>query len=208
VGGEPPLPLFGGCYLHRLPGYKESYGELPVCYPPALPLADGADPRAFTWGGEHHPYPVGAAGGGWRVGLRRVRRPLPFALRLEDFTREFHPGTQSPKRFESLVSVLHDGSEERLRIVMNEPLRQNGYAVYQESWGPQDAAPGEPLFSRFAVMRNPADRWPLLCCIVIALGMLLHFGRNLLGYVRREAMERDTKSAKGRRSPSDDGEQP
>ena len=49
-----------------------------------------------------------------------------------------------------------------------------------------DARPGERMFSVFAVVRNPSDQWPLYACIVIAAGMLMHFGRKLLRYVRSE----------------------
>jgi len=58
--------------------------------------------------------------------------------------------------------------------------------LYQASWGPSNAHPGQPLFSTFAVVRNPADQWPLVSCIVIALGLVWHFGRMLARHVRRE----------------------
>ena len=69
---------------------------------------------------------------------------------------------------------------------MNEPLRDGGLVLYQASWGPSNARPGERLFSTLAVVRNPADHWPLAACLVIAAGLLFHFGRMLVGYVRVE----------------------
>jgi hypothetical protein len=36
-------------------------------------------------------------------------------------------------------------------------------------------------------VRNPADQYPLYACIVIATGMILHFGRKLTRYIRVEA---------------------
>ena len=42
---------------------------------------------------------------------------------------------------------------------MNEPLRDGGLVLYQASWGPVGrAGPATPLFSTFAVVRNPADQ--------------------------------------------------
>ena len=49
-----------------------------------------------------------------------------------------------------------------------------------------DARPGEPLFSTLAVVRNPADQYPLYACIVIAAGLVLHFSRRLTRYVSAE----------------------
>jgi hypothetical protein len=43
------------------------------------------------------------------------------------------------------------------------------------------------LFSTFAVVRNPADQFPLYACIVIATGLVLHFTRKLLRHIRLEA---------------------
>lgn len=58
--------------------------------------------------------------------------------------------------------------------------------LYQASWGPSNAAPGQRLFSTFAVVRNPADHWPLVACLVIAVGFLFHFVRKLWRYIRSE----------------------
>jgi hypothetical protein len=69
---------------------------------------------------------------------------------------------------------------------MNQPLRHEGFTLYQSSWGPSNARPGDPLFSTFSVVRNPADQWPLYSCLTIAAGLLLHFVRKLLGYLRSE----------------------
>ncbi len=70
---------------------------------------------------------------------------------------------------------------------MNEPLREQGLVVYQASWGPQNARPGDPLFSTLSVVRNPADQFPLYACIVIATGLVFHFSRKLVRYIRIEA---------------------
>jgi hypothetical protein len=70
---------------------------------------------------------------------------------------------------------------------MNEPLRHEGYTFYQSSWGPQGSSPDARLFSVFAVVNNPSDRVPLIACIIIALGLLYHFGLKLFRHVRAEA---------------------
>ncbi len=97
-----------------------------------------------------------------------------------------HPGIGMPKSFASDVKVVEDGNERALKISMNEPLRAEGLVVYQASWGPSTARPGDPLFSTFAVVRNPADQYPLYSCIVIAIGLVLHFARKLIKHVKVE----------------------
>jgi len=195
--GEIPLPVRDGWYLHPLPRAKQTESEVPGAYIDVQPLDDSQPASGLVWGEERHGFTAQVADREWVITLRRQRRPLPFAMELEDFTAEFYPGTRKPRSFESVVMVHDDGAEERHRIVMNEPLRRDGHVVYQESWGPQDAAPGTPLFSRFAVMRNPADRWPIICCAIIAVGMSFHFGRKLLRYIRSEARKRDATAGDG-----------
>jgi hypothetical protein len=73
---------------------------------------------------------------------------------------------------------------------MNHPLRHDGYTFFQESWGPGNAAPGDPLFSQFAVVRNPGDQGPLYACIIVSVGLLLHFIQKLLAYMRAETKRR------------------
>ena len=72
---------------------------------------------------------------------------------------------------------------------MNDPLRREGYVLFQSDWGPkpEDDPSPERYYSVFAVVRNPADHWPLIACIVIAIGLCTHFGRMLVRYVRSEA---------------------
>ena len=59
--------------------------------------------------------------------------------------------------------------------VRNAPLRDAGFVLFQSSWGPSDAEPGQPLYSQFSVVQNPSDHWPLWACVVLAIGMAWHF---------------------------------
>jgi hypothetical protein len=40
--------------------------------------------------------------------------------------------------------------------------------------------------STLAVVKNPADRWPLYSCIIISAGLLIHFTQKLTKYLRAE----------------------
>ena len=121
------------------------------------------------------------------IDLRKRSWQLPFRVHLRDFTRELHPGTSIPASFYSEVSCMDGAVLQDVRISMNAPLRRDGYTLYQAGWGPQDAPPGTPLFSTFAVVHNPVDRLPLIACIVIALGLLIHFSPKLTRHIRVQA---------------------
>lgn len=153
----------------------------------AVEERDGVRRRALLWGAEAKPYTFFAGGKKWALSLRKERYEMPFAVQLARFTKEDHPGIDMPKSFASDVKVASGGAERDVKISMNEPLRDGGLVLYQASWGPSNARPGDKLFSTLAVVRNPADHWPFAACLVIAAGLVFHFTRKLVGYVRREA---------------------
>ena len=137
------------------------------------------------------PLTVTAGGEDWTVGLARKRWKVPFTVTLDDFIRELHPGTDMPASFESYITKAETGQpDEKIHIYMNHPLRYQGYTFFQASWGPQNAGPDTRLFSVFAVVRNPADQVPLVACIIVGVGLTLHFGQRLYTYLRRETKRR------------------
>lgn len=144
----------------------------------------GRSRQAILWGMQNRPEVFVAADTPWLIRLQRQRWKLPFTIVLDDFTRKLHPGTNMPSEFMSDIRKIEDGSEQPIHIAMNEPLRYKGYTFFQSSWGPQDAAPGDPLFSTFSVVRNPADHFPLYACIVITIGLVLHFSLKLSKHLR------------------------
>ncbi len=147
----------------------------------------GTARRAVLWGLQAQPWGVAIDGRRFEVDLRRRSWPLGgtengFAVRLESFERKLHPGTGMAKEFSSYVVRIEGATAQRVHITMNEPMRHRGYTFYQSSWGPQDGR-GE-VWSQLSVVRNPSDQVPLIACIVIAIGLLIHFGRKLLLHVR------------------------
>jgi hypothetical protein len=144
----------------------------------------------FLWGGRSLPFFVRAGGERWGLEIRKVRYRLPFEIRLDEFHHERHPGMRMAKAYKSDVTKFEEGQERKIRIEMNQPLRHKGYTLFQSGWGPEDAKPGEPLYSSFSVVTNPADQWPLYACIVICLGLMVHFGRILVRYLVREMEKR------------------
>jgi len=186
-GRNPPTnPVVDRVYLEDRRSEKETEQNIPGVYLYVKAGDGGEEQRAILWGESQLPLLVKTPKGRWAVELRKKRSNLPFGLRLDKFTHEYYPGTRMPRVFLSDVTKIADGSERKVKIEMNQPLRSEGFTVYQSNWGPQGAREGTRLFSGFSVVTNPSDQWPLIACIVIGLGLFIHFTRVLLRYLRRE----------------------
>jgi len=185
-GGAPTgeFPAVDGVTLAALPASPEAERNIAGAAIAVVDERAGMRREALLWGAERDPFALTAAGKRWTIELRRERYPMPFTVVLDRFTKEDHPRIEMPKAFSSDVTVVEGDASRPVRIEMNAPLRSHGLVLYQASWGPAGAAPGTPLFSTFAVVRNPADPLPLYGCIVIALGLVWHFARKLVRYVR------------------------
>jgi len=183
---EVRVPVVDGVFLQSRAPEKEAELDTAGVY---VALLDEAGERraGILWGRQLQPLAVTVGGRDFGIDLRRERYPMPFTIRLDEFTKEDHPRIDMARAFSSDVTVIEGAASRPVEISMNEPLRHQGLVLYQSSWGPSDAGPGEPLFSTFSVVRNPADQYPLYACFVIAAGLVLHFSRKLAGYVRSEA---------------------
>ncbi len=179
-----PRPAGDG--IERLDTRREAEQNVPALRVVVAPEDSNQSHQKILWGLDETPWRVSIDGGQWLVELRRRTRTLPFYVRLDKFTRELHPGTDIPKTFKSDVTIVGENYSQQAVISMNEPLRYGGYTFYQASWGPPDAAPGHPLYSSLAVVRNPAENWPLWACTVICIGLAIHFGRKLAVYLATE----------------------
>ncbi|MEM7305617.1 MAG: cytochrome c biogenesis protein ResB [Planctomycetota bacterium] len=183
---EVDVPVVDGIFLKEQDLVSVAEQNIAGAYVTAV-TADGERQEGLVWGVERHPFTVRADDKNWGITLRHERYPMPFSVRLDRFTKEEHPRTNMPSVFSSDVTVVEDQTSRGVEISMNEPLRDEGLVLYQASWGPSNARPGDPLFSTLAVVRNPADQYPLWACWVIAIGLLLHFGLKLMRYIQIEA---------------------
>lgn len=116
--------------------------------------------------------------------LRLKHYPLPFSLKLTDFIKNVHPGTDVPSSFESYADFNQGGSSRPVKIWMNNPLRHEGYTFFQASYA---QAPGMAEKSTFAVVTNPGRVLPYVASILVFGGLLLHFLLRLIPFIRKEA---------------------
>lgn len=93
---------------------------------------------------------------------------LPFQLTLKNFQKKDYPGTNTAMSFESLVSVNEE--PENLKISMNEPLKRDGYTIYQASY---ILTPGQPPVSVFSVNKDPGRVLKYLGSFILSLGIII-----------------------------------
>ena len=144
----------------------------------------GATQKGILWGASAAPWTVKVDGKTFLIDLTRMHWRLPFAVKLDKFEREVHPGTEKARKFSSQVTKLTPGHEEKKIIKMNEPLRDSGYVLFQASFS-MDQNGGQTKQSIFEVVQNPADQWPLYSCIAVAIGLLIHFISMLSRFIKR-----------------------
>ncbi len=128
----------------------------------------------------------------WGIQLVKKSWEIAFFIELDKFIFEKHPGTMKAKNFESRITRKSDLADngKKVAIRMNEPMRDSGFVVFQESYGPPNAGPDEQYYSQFAVSDNPADQWPLYALIVTGVGLTLHFLWSLVEYISRSGRKR------------------
>lgn len=112
----------------------------------------------------------------FNIALRKKRYPLPFTVKLHDFKKTVHPGTNTAKSYTSEVIIHDQGGSWAATIRMNEPLRYRGYTFYQSSFLQDGAREGSVL----AVVQNTGRIFPYLASFVMACGLLIHILRRRL----------------------------
>jgi hypothetical protein len=117
----------------------------------------------------------------WQLSLRSRREYLPYSLTLKDFRHDVYPGTSIPKNFSSLVHLVDPTRRENrdVLIYMNSPLRYDGKAFFQASFGKDDT------LSILQVVENPGWLLPYVSTVLVTLGLLVHFAISLRRGVRR-----------------------
>ncbi|WP_395736789.1 cytochrome c biogenesis protein ResB [Prosthecobacter sp.] len=155
-----------------------------ACY--AIAKIKGGDEvqNGILWEFAAAPWTVTAGKEKFLVSLVHRTYKLPFAIRLDHTEEEKHPGTERARRFSSNVTKISGGNEEKRLVTMNEPVRSEGYAVFQSTFSSGEKEGTGVKSSGFMIVENPADHWPLISCIIVAEGLLLHFLMMLARFLK------------------------
>lgn len=164
-----------GYYLMERPDEINAEANAAACYARAV-FRDGTKSEPFILAGaSFHPFTIKLGDRVFTVDMRKRLWPMPFEVKLDHFTAEFHPGTMKPSKFVSQITRVENASEAKVTIQMNEPMRYEGLTFFQASYGPPGARLGQRMYSVFEVVKNPADHWPEYSLYIVTLGMLVTF---------------------------------
>lgn len=184
-------PEVDGFKLLQLPKEKEAERNSAGFCAEFIPKNGDPSIPAILWahiGGNFapvKPFTLRTGGKTFAVQVVRERMAIPFTIRLDQFLFEKYAGVMTAKNYQSNITKLEDGREEKLEVKMNEPFRHRGYTFFQASFGPPDAGPDDELYTVFTVWRNPSDHWPLISLVVTFAGLLAHMGWKLAEHLRR-----------------------
>ena len=185
-GQETNREVIEGFFLQPIKEELEQEKNTDGAYVEAK-LKDGTVQKGIIWRFAAAPLSIKIGDEVWGINLGRRTWKLPFAVRLDDFKREVHPGTERARRFTAEVTVTDQGSEQKKIITMNEPLRSRGYALFQQSFDMQQDSGGQVRErSTIQVVQNPSDHWPLISCITAGIGLLIHMVWQLTRFLRRQ----------------------
>lgn len=176
-----------GFRLLLLPPEKESEQGIPGAYVSVTNPSTGETTDGILWGGSLEPLTVRAGDVYYTLKLVRKTYKAPFVVRADEIRHIVHAGTTMAASYESDVTRIEGDSEEKVRIWMNHPLRRKGYTFFQTTMG---TTPDGRKYTGFEVVRNPSDQWPLVSCVIVSIGMLVHFLQRLGIYMQTEARRR------------------
>ncbi|MBL9134154.1 MAG: cytochrome c biogenesis protein ResB [Verrucomicrobiaceae bacterium] len=157
-----------------------------ACVAVAKDKKTGAEQKGILWEFAAAPWTVTVGEDKYLVSLVHRSYKLPFAVKLDKTEEEKHPGTRMARRFTSWVTKLEKGREEKRVITMNEPVRSEGYSVFQSTFSSGEREGTGVKSSGFMIVENPSDHWPLISCIIVAEGLLLHFLMMLARFIKVE----------------------
>ena len=148
-----------------------------------LNAADEKSTRLLLYGPVGDPVTVTIDGKIYGFTLVREIWPMPFRVKLDESVGEYYPGTQRPSFFMSEITRMADKEEKKFTIKMNEPMRYGGYTLYQARWSGETERPQ----SGFAIVKNPSDQWPKYSLYISMLGLFIHFGMKLSGFISQSS---------------------
>lgn len=101
------------------------------------------------------------------------RLDLGFPVHLKDFKVARYSGIMKAANYESHVEVPGLPGGGSAVISMNEPLKFQGFTLYQASF--QEGPDGSPIASILSVNKDPGRFWKYLGCAILSIGVVWLF---------------------------------
>jgi len=169
---------------------REQTADRPSVYAELFDKASGKSLGVYLFSTLFDEQPVNVDGHQYFVSLRDKRIYYPFTMTLKDFRFDRYTGTNTAKNYSSLVQLVdpQQNVDREVLIWMNNPLRYAGLTFYQQTFDERTERT-----SVLQVVKNPGWMIPYVACMLVATGMLAHFGVVLARFLRR----RDEEVARG-----------
>ncbi|MEM9158877.1 MAG: cytochrome c biogenesis protein ResB [Verrucomicrobiota bacterium] len=129
---------------------------------------------------------IDVGGKEYKLEIRQKHYDLPFEIALTDFKMEEHPGTRVARSYASDVVVLSEGTERKVEISMNKPLRKGPYTFYQSSF--DNRSPVEATFLQ--VVENAGRNFPYISSIIMCIGLMVHMFLQIPRMISRKRIEK------------------
>jgi hypothetical protein len=140
--------------------------------------------RTVLYGGSLSPVAIPAGSDTLLCAVLRKTDKLPIAITLVKFSKEDYAQTSMAKEYRSTIHAHGLDIDRDAVISMNKPFHYRHYTFYQSSYSQS----GNRQSSTFAVVENQGKWVPYCAGLLMALGLLIHFGAQLFGHAlkRRE----------------------
>ena len=142
--------------------------------------------KVILFGGEDKATPAVIDNQVYFFEIRHRRYQLPMTITLNDFIKTNYNGTNIPRSYESKVYSTKNNIKREVSISMNKPMRYKDYTFFQSSFANVDRTE----FSTFAVVKNPGRILPYLSCLLVGLGLIVHFLLIFIKHVVRVSREK------------------
>src|SRR5262249_42396967 len=121
------------------------------------------------------------------MSLRQKRYYKPYSLRLEEFRFDRFPGSNKAKNFSSRVRLIHPEQQIDREVVIwvNNPLYHRRETFFQAGFDK-----GTEQGTVLQVVRKPGWRLPYVSCMMVGVGMAVHFLTHLCGFLGARAKAR------------------
>ncbi|TXT22047.1 MAG: cytochrome C assembly protein [Planctomycetota bacterium] len=127
------------------------------------------------------------------LSLRFRRDYKPYTVELKDVDGTNYLGTSMARNYSSDIRIVDEsrGKDFEHHVWMNNPLRYAGETFYQSGY----TQAGAKEYSTLQVVTNSGWMIPYVACMIVAVGMLFHFGVTLLRFLDRRNRETKTVTA-------------
>lgn len=117
--------------------------------------------------------------------LRFRRYYKPYTIELLEVRHDKFVGTEMARNFSSRVRLRNEQQKEdrEVLIYMNHPLRYNGETFFQSQV--RSTRPDTTDGTVLLLVENPGAWMPYYSCLLVTLGMTIHFGRMLFRFAGR-----------------------